>query len=161
ELGTVAKARKKQPPAAKPASRSSRNAQKVLDFPLQDRISNIWELRRTTGLETRSYGAGRASWTPNDFGQARLGALAWLLARAQTQNKKAEFLKTQREALAKAGQDTRPLWDWYYFQVVQQDQHDPRETYEATFRLSKTNDPGAQWLFLGALSDRAAGKGRR
>jgi hypothetical protein len=85
-----------------------------------------YQVRQTVGLENQNYywwGSHQGnSWTPDDFGQARMGALAWLFHFAGTQGRKEEFLARLRPKPETAGPAARALWDWYYLQLVRQEE---------------------------------------
>src|SRR5262249_31996367 len=87
EPSAAAKARKKAASAGRPAGTSARQTFTPADFPLQQRIDRIWELRRATGMDGRPYyGGPNGVWMPGDFGQARMAALGWLFTDARRQN---------------------------------------------------------------------------
>jgi tetratricopeptide (TPR) repeat protein len=129
-------------------------------IPMQDRITQVWQVRSATHLNPRYYyySGGPNVWVPNDYGQARMAALGWQLYLAQKQNRESAYLKQRREARAKAGQDFRPAWDLYYLQLLRQNL---RDTYEAAKALGKSGDPAGQWAYLTALDNRTAANGPR
>jgi tetratricopeptide (TPR) repeat protein len=163
EEGLIAKARKKAPAGGRLASVSTtRRNQFQQTFPLQDRIQNIWQIRLATGLESRAnygYMGQNNAWAPGDFGQARLGALAWLFGIAQKTETQDAYLKASREARNNA-KEPRPAWDDYYLQTARQEN---KEIYEAAKVLARVapTDPSAQYAYLGALTNRAQAAGMR
>src|SRR5439155_16390832 len=58
---------------------------KPRDFPLKDRLDRTWQIQQVTSLGRAYPGAGAQSsfWSPADFGQARMAALAWLFSLAR------------------------------------------------------------------------------
>jgi hypothetical protein len=82
-----------------------------------------------------------------------MAALAWLYRIAVTMGEKDDFLYSLRPGAGQARLDSRALWDWYYVQLIREDEN---EDYAALRRLSQTGEAQAQWLFLNALSNRKA-----
>src|SRR5262249_23897510 len=142
EPSEAAKARKK-PTAQKPTATTARAGRTVPtailqpdSIPIQQRSYGAFQVRQATGLEQRGYYYGQQqqrAWAPDDFGQARLAALGWLLAFAQKENRQDAFLKERRTAAERAGADLRAQWDWYYLQILKQD---ARLIYEAARPLA-------------------------
>ncbi len=126
-----------------------------VEVPLLVRIQNLYQLLGITGSDPRySYYAVRqgGSWSPRDYGQARLAAIAWLHAFAQNDNKKDEFIERMKKAKIQAGSDNRARWDWYYLQNLRMDY---KEIFEASTELAKLNDPAGHLAFLNATGMRA------
>ncbi len=121
-------------------------------LPLEQRIAVTYTVRMAAGLEASS---ASYRWSPEDFGQARLAALGWLLGRAQskaasgTQDPAALF----QEAAEKTPADIHALWDWFYLCQVR---YDNAGLFEAARRLSRAapTDPVALWAYLHALGGR-------
>jgi tetratricopeptide (TPR) repeat protein len=169
EEGAVQKALKKQKPGRAAGRAISQISNPFYEVPLLQRTGNVWQIRAFTGLDPR-YGYYVASqqhiWTPNDYGQARMAALAWQMRFAQKKNRSEEFVKARRPlsggrksperaktpgAYASRSGELRALWDWYYLQLLRQDL---RETYQAARELARSPDPAAQWTYLHSLSGR-------
>src|SRR5262249_18553497 len=150
--GAIVKARKKglNTNARAPGTPAPQSVPRPTN-PLQGRHNAIWQLRAATGLEPRySYGSRAFSWAPEDFGQARMAALAFLLVQAQRSNTHEEILREFRESAAKATvADPRPRWDWYYLNLAR---NEARDAYEAARDLARLtpNEPAAQWAYLNA-----------
>ena len=108
-------------------------------------------IRMACNLETR---ANRFSWSPEDFGQARMAALGWLLSLESRHKAKGEGLVgTVRKAALKAPADVRALWDWFY---LCQMRYDNAALFEVASKLSRAaaNDPIALWAFLHVMGGR-------
>jgi tetratricopeptide (TPR) repeat protein len=155
ELSIFQKGQK--PAARRPSPRPGAAA--PVDFPLQDRLSTTMQIWQATGLNPTGYPIYFSSqatfWTPADFGQARLGALGWLLALAQKEKKQDEFVAKWRQARERAGQDERTQLDWVYLLVLRQDQ---AGLYDATRGFARSPDPALRWLYLAALMGRNAAR---
>ena len=158
DLGEIAKARlKKQPnrPTGALPSASVAASLRTQMSPLQSRVAAVLQIRLVAGLETRAYYTNQANfvWSPGDFGQVRMMALAWLYRQAEKAKSQDSFLKEHRAARDKALGDPRPTWDWYLLQLVLKDLP---QIYEAAKALAHQfpNDPGALWAYLTALQAR-------
>jgi tetratricopeptide (TPR) repeat protein len=147
---TAAKTRKKRISTASNSSASRALAARQAN-PLVMRGQVVYQIRRATGMDRYSSSQPLAFWGPDDYGQARMAAMAWLLYTAQKEGRGDEFLAERRRLAEAAGDDHKPMWDWYYLQLVRQDN---RQIFEAAERLSKTGDPEGQWAYLSALSNR-------
>ena len=85
-------------------------------FPIQSRIAAAWQVRAATRLDPDPLyfsgpGTGMTSiWTPPEFGQARMAAIAWLYAIAGRDDKQAEMIRSFRESCDRAKGDPRPHW---------------------------------------------------
>ena len=126
-------------------------------FPIMDRINAVWQVRMASKLENQQmyYGGGTPStWTPAEFGTARMAAIGWLYALAQREEKQDAVVKAAREALDKGGADPRSHWDWYYLQLVRSE---GPATFEAARDLVKTlpTDPSAEYAYLSSLPGRS------
>jgi tetratricopeptide (TPR) repeat protein len=149
--------------AGRPAGGKARNAQRVgmpvikPSTPLEGRVQSIWQILQATGLSGReyyNYGRQNRSWGPDDFGEARIAALGWLLNLAQKKNQLDERVAEFRKAREKTPNDLRKLWEAYYLSLVRQE---PAETHEAALALSRTAgaDPTTLWAYLRSLPTRA------
>ena len=67
--------------------------------------------------------AQRYSWSPADFGQARMAAMGWLVGLAQKQGTPQvdEVVASFRKPAEKRPADLRALWDWLYLCSVRLD----------------------------------------
>jgi len=166
EPGALVKSRQKNPnapTAGQPATAtaaSARRAATSASFPIQGRINAAWQIRSAARLDTTRYYSGGGqptTWTPPEFGQARMAALGWLYAIASREQKEADFLKLAREAVAKAGADPRARWDFYYLQL---DRADEPAVFEAALGLVKAlpADASAEYAFLSSLPSRGEAK---
>jgi tetratricopeptide (TPR) repeat protein len=160
ELGAIAKAKKKQKPS-RTAGASLRSTNQIEQHPLESRSYAAYTIRGATGLEPRYYyrtqQAGAPPWSPEDFGQARMAAIGWLLAFATRENKQDDFQKSMKAMLEKAGDDPRPRWDWLYLQLVRQNYKD---AFDASKSLAAIADPAGAWIFLNSLGNRLVGNQR-
>jgi tetratricopeptide (TPR) repeat protein len=159
ELGAIAKANRgrmgNQPRPANTAFQSFMSKM----VPMQSRVWASSQAAGVAGIGSRAGMASGSAWAPTDFGQARMGAIAFLFGFAQHENKEQEFVAKLREAGAKSGPDARPRWELFYLQMVRDR---AREIFEAARDLARgsPNDPSAQWAFLFYLSDRTTSPGR-
>ncbi len=163
EPSLLVKARPKPNGAKAATGAGSTSARKLagsatFNFPIMNRIAAVWQIRAAARLDEQQvyYGGGTpATWTPSDFGTARLAALGWLQSLAQREDKPDAVVKAAREALDKAGADPRARWDWYYLRLVRSE---GPETFEAARDLVKAvpTDPAAEYAFIRSLGDRAA-----
>ena len=89
--------------SARPTSAA---ASQLATIPLQDRISQVLQIRIACKIENRVSISSRALatiWAPQDFGQARMAALGWLLKQAikegpvKSEELTARIRKGQRE----------------------------------------------------------------
>ena len=123
--------------------------------PLQRRTQNIWQVRNATGLESRNYyynGQPRQTYAPQDFGEARLAALAWLFEMSRVKEATEAFVKPFKDNLAAAKPDPRALWDYYYLQTVR---NETKDLAEASRKLADgSDDPAALLAYLGHAADR-------
>ena len=130
------------------------------------RTQAAYEIRRALGLDSNYYGYGQAmpAWTPQTFGQARLGALLIVLHVANQQETAPAVIEEYQSAAAAEDASQRDLWDWYYLLTNAQyagiantgDQpiNIQAEMYAVIRRLSEGLDPGTCMLYLSNLSSR-------
>ena len=157
-LSSIVKARRKGYPSSTPSSFWTLAFQ-ARKYPLLYRSYAIYQIRQATGLEGRNYYGGvNSSWNPADYGEARMAALAWLYRLAEKKGRGEAYIKETREAATKAERDTRPRWNWFYFQMVREQ---GRGIYEAARDLARNapQDLDAQWSMLHWLSDRTTRPG--
>jgi tetratricopeptide (TPR) repeat protein len=150
-----ARARKPTPQTFGPQGRP---LQKQATLPLEDRLSNTYFIRVASRLELPDV---PRSWSPDDFGQARMVALGWLVGRAQkeSQTKADELEASLRTRAQKAGADLRALWDWFYVCQVKYDNAGVYTAAKALVRAAPA-DPVAQWAYLYSLGARHLLPGR-
>lgn len=155
------KARARDPKLAGSAARTSAT-QRLEAPPIQERVNAVYRIRIATGIEARdAYVRSQpASWSPQDFGQARISALGWLFSAAMKDRKEDEALAAFREAKDRKPADANALWDWYWLCQLRFDYPD---VYRTSLELSKAapSDPSALWALLTAVGNRRAGTGQR
>ncbi|HVX15288.1 MAG TPA: DUF1583 domain-containing protein [Pirellulales bacterium] len=145
--------------AHKPAALSSRQAAPFAQaLPVQTRVQAVIQLRLATGLQVSAgYSLQPRTWVPDDFGQARMAALGWLLSFAERDKRADDFLAERRAALDEAEKShnadriARARWDWYYLQNVRRDFV---QTFAAAKILAQGDDPLGQWVYLLSLTNR-------
>lgn len=160
DLNAAAKAFKNRE-ARKPAGGAARQVSLFApSLPVQSRTQIVQQIRSATGLQMQPNYAGQPrAWTPGDFGQARMAALAWLLAFAEREKRSDAFLAERQAALDEAEKSNnadriaRARWDWYYLQEVRQDNPG---IFAAAKRLAAGGDPLAHWVYLASLGHRVA-----
>ena len=160
EPGVQVQARARQV-QSRPPTASARNAARFQAMPLQQRIQHVYQLRSLLGFDSNRYYGGQSqtsAWGPHDFGMARMAALAWLLQIAEKSGKQEDFIAQRRQLFEAPAAEPRELWDWFYLQEMRQDH---KEVHEAARRLSRSDDPLAQWIYLTTLPNRSAAGGRR
>ena len=126
------------------------------------RTSAVYEVQQAIGMSEQVIGfsSQRATWSPQSFGQARIGALTILFMQAREQEGLDELTAPYRQAAHANSASGRDLWDWYYLLSVQQyigdDNHDLRaDMYATVRRLSQGLDPDACLIFLQMASNRS------
>ncbi|MBI3863593.1 MAG: hypothetical protein HY290_17010, partial [Planctomycetia bacterium] len=134
-----------RPPTALPQVGSARPT-----LPLQARLNAAYTVRSLVGLDSFGpYSTAASAWGPQDFGQARLAALAWLIQLAGKAGAERELIAELRKPLDDANADPRGLWDWCYLQIFRQNDS---EVAAAARRLADRGDPLAQWLYLSTVA---------
>ncbi len=132
------------------------------------RTQAAYQVRQALGLDSDAYyyGYGRSmqQWTPQTFGQARIGALYIVLHVANEQETAPAVIEEFQTAAAAEDASQRDLWDWYYVLVSRQytgiattgDQQTniQAEMYGVVRRLSEGLDPGTCILYLNSLASR-------
>lgn len=127
--------------------------------PLSRRTGNSGRVRNAVGMESRNYyyGPGQGPppfYAPGDYGEARMACLGWLYEQARAKNGHDAFVKRLKDAKDKAGADLRPVWDWYYFQLLRTDGGTNKDVVNTAFALSKGTDPAGHLAFLNTLGNR-------
>ncbi len=142
---------------SQPAAAPARSTSRTVAIPLLTRMSSARQIRAAVGID-----AGLRSlvmsgpWSPADFGQARMAALAWLLNLSEKAGTKDQLVQEFREPLNKPAPRARELWDWLYLQQIRNETSDVRDVAK---RLSQTGDPIGQWLYLTYLPVRGMAGG--
>jgi tetratricopeptide (TPR) repeat protein len=152
----IKQAKKKQQLPSAPANNAGAAA-RYDDWsnpPLVRRKQNVYQMRRAIGMETNYGGGMQPFYGPSDYGEARMACLGWLYEAARSRGEMDEFAARQRKAKDKAGADSRPLWDWYYFQSLRNERKDVLPT---VLTLSKGADPAGLLALLQELGDARRG----
>ncbi len=144
--------------AAPPTTTLAAGASLDRAHPLEHRIATTYLVRYLTGLDPR---ASSYRWSPEDFGHARMVALAALVSPSPTKasaavaDPAAEF----ERAAQKTPPDVQALWNWFYLNQVRLDN---AGVFEAARKLSHAapTDPSALWAYLYALGGRHVPIGR-
>ncbi len=145
------------PGAARPLILAARQAM----MPLEDRVGNVSLIRYFCKLTTTPAPRGY-SWSPADFGQARMVALGWLvsLAGKEQPSRQDTVVAGFVAAARKTPGDLRAIWNWFYLCIIREDH---AGAFEAAGKLSEAapHDPLALWAFLNALGPRDTPLGQR
>ncbi len=160
EKSASAKARSRDPRLSASVAVPSRY-QRGPSLPIETRINTISQIRLATRLDPRVViRASSYNWAPLDFGQARMGALGWVLAIASKNKKDAEVLASFRAAKTKVPRDLQAFWDCYYLDQLR---YDNAQSYQDARDLSRAapNDSMAMWVLLYAAGSRQAATGQR
>lgn len=124
------------------------------------RLSAVYQARQVVGLDVSGNyypSSSRSIWSPDDFGQARLAALAWLYRLASDAGTEtADKFVQDAEAKAASNQE-RALWDLYYLRLVLQKGPD---TLKVARRLADLPSIDAKWVYLYAVQGRTQGNPR-
>ena len=88
---------------------------------------------------------------PLSFGQARIGALAWLFSFAQKDSRLEEYLAAYKKPVDAASPSPRAMWDWIYLTQIR---NDGKEFYRTCKLLAQSGEPLAQAMYLHSLSGR-------
>ena len=88
-----------------------------------------------------------STWSPPDFGTARMAAHGFLLAQAEREHATDAVLSRLRQARDQAPHDPRPFWDEFYVALLLDD---GKKTYETARDLARAapNDPSAGYALL-------------
>jgi tetratricopeptide (TPR) repeat protein len=140
------KTNKPPPQPARAGARAPR------EFPLEDRLTAVFQIQQAVGLLTERYysplSPSNRFWSPADFGQARLAALGWLLRLTAREKKQEDLVARMREG---RDRDARAQLDWLYLQYLRRD---AAGIYEASRAFARSADPALQWLYLTSLASR-------
>ena len=144
----------------RPPVATARTPSRITMLPVIVRMSAARQIRAAVGFEDSirnvlsRIAVTRGAWAPTDFGQARMGALAWLLRQAEKGGTQDEFMQEFHKPVDKPAPLARELWDWYYLQLVRGGNVDVQGVAR---QLSRSGDPTGQWLYLYYLPRRAGG----
>ena len=151
EKSTAAKARARNPRLQANSAQGASSVVRESENPLEQRIGMTYVIRRVCNLD----GTGRTiAWSPEDFGQARMAALGWLLSfEQQRKTTTASPIAAIRSAAEKTPADIHALWDWFY---LCQMRYDNAALFEAARKLSRAAaaDPIALWAYLHVMGGR-------
>ena len=127
---------------------------------LQSRVGNVYQIRQAIGLDQNEhyYGGGypgqqqQRTWTPNDYGEARLACLGWLMKFAQKGEKPDELYETRKKQAAESD-DPRVQTDWYYLISLR---HESHEQYNFVKKAVRRPDATTEMktMYLQLLSSR-------
>lgn len=121
--------------------------------PIETRTERYYYIRRAVGIDDAYYYGGTyRQWSPADFGQARMAALASLYMLAGPGEEPRAFVESVLdELLGDGAPSSRKLWDLYYFYTVMRES---RDVYNVSRELSNSHESEACWAFLQSLPNR-------
>ena len=164
EKSAFAKARARNPHLQATGARAASGAAAVsaampdADVPLEQRIGMTYVIRRACNLDGPT--SRPVAWSPEDFGQARMATLGWLLSFEQQHKATPPSPIAAIERAAEKGPaDVHALWDWFY---LCQMRYDNAALFEAARKLSRAaaTDPIAMWAYLHVMGGRQLPPGR-
>ena len=161
EKSAFARARAKNPRLqASLGTTSTSSASRLPTTPLEERIGTSYLIRRVSKLGTPLPRGN--SWSPADFGQARMAALGWLVSLADKEGpgRMNDLIARLRADALKTPANLHAIWSWLYVCVVR---FDNAGAFEAGKRLTDVapGDPLALWTFLHTLGARKTPLGER
>ncbi|MDB5388547.1 MAG: tetratricopeptide repeat protein, partial [Planctomycetaceae bacterium] len=136
-------------------------------------LNAVGEIRLAVGLTAQdNYGrqvaSGRqraATWTPSDFGQARVAALGWLFRFARDAKKADEFVAKYQIPAQDQKATSKTLWDSIWMAAFAADDSglytEKPEVKQIIKRLAAAGDPDGEFLFLDSLQARISQSGNR
>ena len=165
EMSAFAKAQARNPRlqasgAPKAAIAAARNAVMPLEEPRRHVVCDPPFLQALAHrLLPRGY-----SWSPADFGQARMAALGWLVSLADHEqpsrlDEVARAVFARRRS--KTPTDLHAVWNWFYLCVMREDNAGAFEAGQTKLSEAAPNDPLALWAYLHALGARNTPAGQR
>ncbi len=163
EKSAIIKARHRDPKLQNQGARQSSINRKAT-MPLEDRLGAALEIRSASRLAPAYYAANTqgTAWAPQDYGQARMAALGWLVGLADRQgaDKGKALIAEFRKAAEKKPADVQALWEWFYLCEMR---FDNAGAYKAARDLTRATptDPLALWAYLYTLGGRQLGLGSR
>jgi hypothetical protein len=150
EPGAILKSRRRTPPAGQANSNANPAALVEMIGP-RHLVRAVEVARGVFGLEPGSIYSGSSLSLAPDFGQARVMALAALLAKARSDDDEAGWLARRKEGRDKAPVAPRALRDVYYLVMLRLE---PVETFEVALALASGRDPAVDYLLLYAVMNR-------
>ncbi|HTK75342.1 MAG TPA: tetratricopeptide repeat protein, partial [Gemmataceae bacterium] len=129
--------------------------------PISRRTGRSSTIRMAVGMDVRSFSPSLRSqvsaYGPQDYGEARMAALGWLYEFARGKEGADAFVKKFKDAAASRERarpetDTRPLWDWYYLQMLRAER---QGVFATALALSQGTDPAGMLVFLQSLGSRS------
>ncbi|MHB1556493.1 MAG: DUF1583 domain-containing protein [Isosphaeraceae bacterium] len=165
EKSAIIKARTRDPKLQGQGARASSISRKAT-MPLEDRLGAALEIRSASGLTVGYYAtlnnAGAGAWAPQDFGQARMAALGWLVSLAEKKGPSGskQVIAAFRKAAGHNPPDAQALWDWFYLCAMRFDNAGAFAAARDLVRTTPT-DPLAHWAYLYTLGGRHLGLGMR
>ncbi len=128
--------------------------------PLDSRLAAAYQISFSSKLVPRAAARG-FSWSPPDFGQARMAALGWTvsLAGREQPSRQDEVMGGIRSRALKTPSDLDAIWNWFYLCGVREDH---AGTLEAARKLTEAapHDALALWAYLNRLGARTTPLGR-
>ncbi|QDU61418.1 tetratricopeptide repeat protein [Planctomycetes bacterium Pan216] len=120
--------------------------------PLLLRWQAAYKAARVSGLVTQNISSRSQSiWSPTDFGQARMVAIAFLDAAAKRHDAHADFDKEWKKRAEAEPPNYRARWDWYYLQLARRT---GQRTYTAAKLLRDSGELDAEFAYVFALRGR-------
>lgn len=123
---------------------------------LKKRIDEVWMVRFFSGLDSNFYYSRYSIWTPSDFGQARMAALAWLYSFAEKQGEGAKWVEDFKKQV-KASTELLPRWDSFYLSAIR---NDHAQCILDAKELAQSNDPEGLFAYLQYLAYRSTNSNR-
>ena len=132
-----------------------------LTIPLDERLALAYNIRSFCKLSRSPLPRGY-SWSPDDFGQARMAALGWLVSLAGTEqpSRADDVVAGFRAGADKLPADAHAIWNWFYLCAMQLDHAGAFEAGRK-LRQSSPRDPLALWGSLHVLGTRSVPLGTR
>jgi tetratricopeptide (TPR) repeat protein len=151
EKSSFAKARARNPRLQATVARGVALPGAQGEVPLEQRIGITFLIRRACN----TVGTTRTiAWSPDDYGQARMAALGWLIGFEQKHNATAaSAIAAIESAAAKTPADVHALWDWFYLCQMRYDNAGLFAVARKLSRAAKT-DPIALWAYLHVMGGR-------
>lgn len=143
EPGIAAKNRQRRSPGG--ASPPSPQAAQMMAFGMYTMASRIRQSMQPARVPNAP--AGAQYWTPSNFGEARMGAIAWLYEYANRGRQGPEFLRRFQIPAERDDATERQLWDYAYLTSVSTGGLDRRVTPLAR-RLAQTGRPAGELYLL-------------
>lgn len=116
-------------------------------------------IRHETGMDAQYYYGSQPSWKPQDFGQARMAAVAWQykIAGDESTEKQEAFLADLHKRVTEPNAGPRTMWLLYYLETVRRDQ---QAVHKVARLLSNDPAPEGQHSYLMSLVNRVGNGGQ-